>query len=180
MNHSLTSSVQNSSLGTQFSSSGRCTFGVLGFLFSVVSSAYNVAEVQRAILAFVAGIPRLISTLKKDEYFDHIDSLVNEKTRPPLNIFEAFNNNAYCIVDRRYDFDTRMEEAQLLKSQSRENLSSFAQQLFGITTRRLMSIQVSHEGADAPLEDVSTEKQKNATCPDDVRGSSADLWDSVC
>ncbi len=167
-------------LGYSVSSSGRCTFGVLGFLFSVVSSAYNVAEVQRAILAFVAGIPRLILTLKKDEYFDHIDSLVNEKTRPPLNIFEAFNNNTYCIVDRRYDFDTRMEEAQLLKSQSRENLSSFAQQLFGITTRRLMSIQVSHEGADAPLEDVSTEKQKNATCPDDIRSSSADLWDSVC
>jgi secreted Zn-dependent insulinase-like peptidase len=167
-------------LGYSVSCSARCTFGVVGFLFSVVSSSYTVAEVQRAILAFVAGIPRLITSQKKDDWLDHIDSMIGEVMSPPMNLLETFNDNVGCISDRYYDFDTRVEEVRLIKSFTRESLAGFAQSIFGVATRRLMAVQVSHETNYSPLEDTpKTTKQCKIMKPTDLH-KAAEYWESSC
>ena len=87
----------------------------------------------------------------------------------------------YCIVDRRYDFDTRLEEAHLLKTQTRDGMSAFAQHLFGLSTRRLMSIQVSLEDVSSPLEDATAAQQLIVNSPNEVRGASSVVhWPSMC
>ena len=168
-------------LGYSVSCSARCTFGVLGFIFSVVSSSYTVAEVQKAILGYVAGIPRYLKTLPKDEFVDHVESLCNEKMQPPSSLLEAFSDNMYCVADRRYDFDVRAEELALLSAISRESLSNFAAQTFNIDKRRLMSVQASLEAKPSLLEDMKPKAQQRvAASTDDVRGTEAAFWPNMC
>ncbi len=167
-------------LGYSVSCSGRSTYGVLGFLFSVVSSAYTVKEVQKAILAYVATIPRYLASMPKPEYRDHVESLINEKKQPPASLFDAFADNYSCLVDRRYDFDTRREEAELLKVITREDISAFAKELTSVSTRRLMSIQASLEIDESPLEDCpAAQKQTPMLTPHDVKGATAVFWPNL-
>ena len=130
-------------LGYSVSCSARNTYGVIGFIFSVVSSSCPVAEVQRVILQYVQGVPRYLSSMQKFEFQEHVESLVNDKIQPPANLYEAAGNNAYAIQEKHYRFDTRLEEATILRAQSREGLSKFATQLLQPQTRRLLVVQVS-------------------------------------
>jgi len=167
-------------LGYSVSCSARSTFGILGFIFSVVSSSYTVAEVQRAILAYVAGIPRYLKTLQKDEFVDHVESLCNDKVQPPTSLLEAFSNNMYCVQDRRYDFDVRAEEIALLAGVTRESLSNFAAQMFSHDKRRLMSVQASLEAQPARLEDIKPKaSQRVVASIDGVRGAEAEFWPNM-
>jgi len=167
-------------LGYSVACSARSTFGILGFIFSVVSSSYSVAEVQQAILAYVAGIPRYLKTLPKDEFVDHVESLCNEKVQPPASLLDAFSNNMYCVADRRYDFDVRAEEVALLAAVTRESLSAFAASTFSTEKRRLMSVQASLEAQPAMLGDLKPKApQRVASSIDQVRGAEAEFWPNM-
>lgn len=142
-------------LGYSVSCSTRNTFGVLGFVFSVVSSSFSVRHVQDEILAFAQAVPRLVSAMHREDWLDHVDALVSQRMQPPKSISDAANGTIGCVAERRYDlFDTKAVELAALRALTKEGLAAFAERLFAPQSRRLLAVQVSFEDAPALVSDA--------------------------
>jgi secreted Zn-dependent insulinase-like peptidase len=159
-------------LGYSVSCSMRNTFGVLGFVFSVVSSSYSVAEVQREILSFAKEAPRLLRSMHGDDWADHIESMVSQRLQPQKNLFDAAITTAGCVADRRYDlFDTKKQDVAHLQALTKDSLGALASRLFDPKSRRMLSIQVSFEDEATMLADcLPGTQQRVITDPRELQG----------
>ena len=120
-----------------------------------VSSSFTVQEVLDEIINFAKGVPRLITKMHRDDWADHIESLVSNRLQPPKSIYDAAGSTSACVIERRYDlFDTKSAEVATLKKLTKDGLAAFATDLLGASTRRMLVVQASFEQSPALVSDV--------------------------
>ena len=86
-------------LGYSVNCGTRNTFGVLGFVFSVVSSSHTVAQVQEAILKFAQSVPKLIAKMNRDDWLDYVESMTAENfSLPQISLMLPLTTQVVSLI----------------------------------------------------------------------------------
>ena len=75
-----------------------------------------MAEVQTAMLDFIAGVPALLQAEGEKMYAEHIKSLLNEKSTPDVSIRDQAMRFWTEVVDRRLHFSIKREQIEFFKN----------------------------------------------------------------
>jgi secreted Zn-dependent insulinase-like peptidase len=129
-------------LGYDVDCSSKCTFGVLGFCFRVLSSTHNMERIQGAIFEFIQSIILRLNEISCTEFNRHIHALMDKLSHPPNNLNEASDRNWSEIEEEIYDFNYRQKQLHLLKESLEDNDSAFSRQ--GLSKFCSMYIQCPH------------------------------------
>ena len=129
----------------------RQTYGVLGFCFQVVSSAFPVHAIQEAMLTFIESIEEnVIGGMSEELYLNNVTALVNSKLEPELSLNESATRNWAEIDDSRYDFQLHAKQAELLLIRQKVASETHAGKLTTLSQRENVKRFCKKLLADAP------------------------------
>ena len=116
--------------------------------------------------------------MNRDDWQDHVESLISHRLQPPKSIFDAADHTSSCVRERRYDlFDTKKSELASLKALTKDALALFASSLMEPATRRMMVVQVSFEEEVALVTDAVKEAKQRVVLDPRELHSSGGSWE---
>lgn len=89
--------------------------GVLGYIFSVVSSSHSISKVQSALMEFIHKSLSMIQNLSTEEFVKHVKSVMNIKQLPPTSPYDAAIDNWSLIESGIFDLSFKQKQAEILE-----------------------------------------------------------------
>lgn len=106
------------------------TYGILGFAFNAVSSAFSRYDVNAAISSFIQNVPNLLRNLTPEDFRSHVDSLYETLLNPHISLESLASERWEEIEDREYEFNLKANEATILKGIALSDLILFYEEYF--------------------------------------------------
>lgn len=108
-------------LGYDVSCDVRWTYGIMGFLFKVVTNVKSASHVQSRIENFLSGFRETLASMPEDSFRENLVGLVSEKLDMFNSLDEATDSYWEEIRDGRFDWEAWRSEAIFLCGVSRQD-----------------------------------------------------------
>jgi len=108
--------------GYQVSCGTRWSFGIMGISFKVVTAVKSAEEVNDRIEKFLHEFREEITNMSKETYMENVVSLAKNKLEKCNSLEEEAGNLWYEIVENRYNWEVRRDEAYALRSITKEQV----------------------------------------------------------
>lgn len=108
--------------GYSVSCSSRWSFGVIGMSFRVTTTCKSAYEVCERIDSFLVEYKHEIQRMTKDVFMEHVIGLAKNKLEKCDSLADETGNIWYEIVEMRYDFEAHRNEAECLRSLTKQQV----------------------------------------------------------
>ena len=96
----------------------------MGISFKVVTTCKSAADVTLRIEQFLNDYRKELVSMSKEDFMENVVGLAKSKLEKFNSLEEEAGNLWYEIVERRYDFEVHRNEAQALRSVTKEQVIS--------------------------------------------------------
>lgn len=122
----------------------RQTSGILGYTITVQSADHTAEEVVESVESFLTTFADNLGTMDSATFESHVESLVNIKLEPDINLQAASHRIWYELEHCRYSFDLNSKLVGKLKSVTHKQMVEFYSKHFlcSSASRKALCVQV--------------------------------------
>jgi nardilysin len=140
----------------------RHTFGVQGYAVKLVSGTHSNKYLVQSALRFLDQFVAYLRDLSDETFQLHVQSTIKHKLQPPQNLHDATEHMWGEITIRRYAFHAELQQAEFLRTLSKDRLMAVFHELCTPTNPALRVLCCFVEG-NSPDSKVQLKDEAHAT-----------------